>query len=111
MSQNEAIRFLTALRNDPNLRAAYRDRNLIQVVFHARDLGHEVTGEDLVKIVARLEYGVIVAKDQQPFDGRSRLWRSMWGRTYLDYVLDHVLSRFTDGELAELAEPVREVAG
>jgi hypothetical protein len=111
MSQNTAIQFLTAVRDGAALRAAYRDRNLLQVVFHARDLGYDLTAEDLVKAVARLEFQVIVEKDRQPFDGGSRLWRGMWGKTYLDYVVEHVLGRFSDAELRALFAPADAAAG
>jgi len=105
MSQTAAIQFLMDLRDTDALRVAYRTRNLLQVVFHARDLGYDVTAEDLAKTVARLEFGVVVDKDQQPFGGSSRLWRSMWGLAYLDYVVEYVLGRYSDDELRAVFVP------
>ncbi|MER6944255.1 Nif11-like leader peptide family natural product precursor [Nonomuraea sp. NPDC000554] len=100
MSQAEFVRFLQAARSSPDLLARYAPMSLPQLLFHARDDGFTFTAADASSVVGRLEAGVILDKDREPFDGSSGLWRHMWGTRYLDYLVDHVAARFTDEELS-----------
>jgi hypothetical protein len=102
MSTESFLRFLTATRDSPAMLARYNRRNLSQLLFHARNEGYEFTAEEVADVVGRLEASVILAKDGDPFDGSSRLWREMWGRCHLEYLVDHVLRRHTDDELRAL---------
>lgn len=109
MGQPEFLRFLRALRDDAALLAVYDARNLAQVIFHARDDGFAFTTADAEEVIGRLEYDLVTTKDGQPFDGGSDLWRNMWGRRYLGYLVDDVVRRYADDELvaaAGLAETV-----
>jgi hypothetical protein len=104
MAAAEFVRFLLAMRDKPQLLARYDEFSLPQLLFHAQNEGFTFEAEDAAAVVGRLEADVILGKDQQPFDGSSRLWRHMWGQRYLGYIVADVLSRFSDGELAALAE-------
>jgi len=64
--------------------ASYGPRNLPQLVFHAKNDGYDFTA------------------DGDAFDGSSRLWREMWGRFHLDYLVECCVSRHTDAELRAL---------
>ncbi|MFI9595358.1 hypothetical protein [Nonomuraea sp. NPDC052265] len=77
------------------------------MLFHASDEGFRFTAEELVSVVGALEIEVIVAKDGESVDGGSALWRHMWGRRYLDYLLDHVVARFDEEELRGFAADER----
>ena len=66
--------------------ARYNPRDLTQLVFHARNDGFDFTAEDVADVVGALEASVIVAKDGDPFDATSRLWRRMWGGYHLEYL-------------------------
>lgn len=103
MSQENFVKFLSSLRTEPALLEQYDRRNLSQLLFHARNEGFAFTVLDVEQVVGRLEASVIVDKDQQPFDGSSTLWRAMWGRRHLDYVVNHLVARHTDEELAAIA--------
>lgn len=107
MAKSEFVRFLGDLRENPQRRAEYSARNLSQLLFHASDEGFRFTAEELVSVVGALEIEVIVAKDGEPVDGGSTLWRHMWGRRYLDYLLDHVVARFGEEELRGFAADER----
>ncbi|MDP4506221.1 Nif11-like leader peptide family natural product precursor [Nonomuraea turcica] len=100
MSETEFVRFLESARSDPGLLARYSPMDLPQVLFHARNEGFAFTQADAERVIGRLEAGVIVDKDKEPFDGGSTLWRHMWGTRYLDYLVHHVVARFTDEELS-----------
>jgi hypothetical protein len=102
MSAAEFVRFLLVTREDPQLLARFDESSLPQLLFHAQNEGFKFGAEDIAAVVGKLEANVILGKDGQPFDGNSTLWRHMWGQRYLAYIVNDVLSRFSEGELAEL---------
>jgi Nif11 domain len=99
MSQENFMRFLSATGENPAMLARYNARNLSQLLFHAKNDGFEFTAEEMAEVVGKLEASVILNKDGDPFDGTSRLWRQMWGRYHLDYLVTQVLKRHTPEEL------------
>jgi hypothetical protein len=102
VTSKSALEFLLAARDDPAVRARYRARDLNQLVFHARNDGYDFTAADLAGVVGALEVNVIVAKDGDPVDATSRLWRRMWGAYHLDYLVDSVVRRHSDDELQDV---------
>jgi len=104
VSRKSVLEFLRAARDDPALRTRYDRRDLTQLVFHARNEGFDFTAENLADVAGALEASVIVAKDRDPFDASSRLWRQMWGAYHLQYLVDSVLSRHTDDELDAIVD-------
>ena len=103
MSHESFMAFLKSARDDRSLFARYDERNLEQIVFHARNEGYDFTNQEVAQVVGALEANVILTKDKNPFDGTSSLWRRMWGRRHLDYVVNDVLLRHSDDELNVLA--------
>ena len=103
MARKSFVEFLVAVRDSPAMLTRYDRRNLSQLLFHARNEGYDFTSAEVADVVAALEASVIVAKDGDPFDGTSRLWRQMWGQRHLAYVIDCVVRRHSDAELAEVA--------
>ncbi|MFO1156921.1 MAG: hypothetical protein U1E43_09210 [Rhodospirillales bacterium] len=55
-------------------------------------------------MAGRIEASIILSKDRDPYDGTARLWRQMWGRYHLGYLVEQV-RRHTDTELAALLAP------
>jgi len=102
MSHQSFLRFLLAVRDDPVLRARYDRRDLTRLMFHARNEGFDFTAEEMAFVAGTLEASVIVAKDGDPFDATSGLWRRMWGAYHLQYLVDSVVARHTDEELRTL---------
>jgi len=105
MSLATALDFLIAVRDRPAMLARYNQRNLAQLLFHAKGDGFDFTGGDLAEVAGRLEANVILVKDADSFSGSSRLWPRMWGLYHLDYLIRHALLRHTDDELRRLIEP------
>jgi hypothetical protein len=104
VSRESFLQFLRAARDDPALRDRYSPRDLTQLVFHARNDGFDFTAGDVEDVVGALEANVIVAKDGDPFDATSRLWRRMWGTYHLEYLIDSVVCRHSDDELRSLVD-------
>jgi hypothetical protein len=102
MSRQGFVDFLLAVRDDAALRARYDRRDLTRMTFHARNDGFDFTADEVASVAGALEASVIVAKDQDPFDASSGLWRRMWGAYHLQYLVESVVSRHTDDELRSL---------
>lgn len=99
MSEKSFLEFLVAVRDNGALLARYDQRNLAQLLFHARNEGFDFTATEVENVAGALEASVVLTKDEDPFDGTSRLWRHMWGSRHLEYLVEHVLARHTDEEL------------
>jgi hypothetical protein len=99
MSQKSFLEFLVAARDSTVTRTRYQQRNLAQLLFHARNEGFDFTTGDVSSVAGALEANVIVRLDADPFDGTSRLWRQMWGARHLEYLVEQVVRRHTDAEL------------
>lgn len=104
MSQESFLEFLSAARGSAAVLARYNRRNLSEVLFHAKNEGFDFTAEEAREVIGKLEANVILAKDQDPFDGTSRLWREQWGSRHLEYLVNRLLSRHTDDELRSLVD-------
>ena len=111
MSQESFLEFLSAAHTNAAVLARYNRRNLDEVLFHAKNEGFDFTADEVADVVGKLEANVILTKDRDPYDGTSRLWREMWGRRYLEYLVTRVVDRHTDEELRSLIEPQRQEAG
>jgi hypothetical protein len=99
MSQESFMQFLTGARDNTAMLTSYNQRNLSQLLFHAKNDGYDFTAEDMAAVAGKLEANVILNKDRDPFDGTSRLWRHMWGKCHLEYLVKHVAERHTNEEL------------
>ncbi|MEO7194909.1 MAG: hypothetical protein ABIZ05_08815 [Pseudonocardiaceae bacterium] len=104
MSQASFLEFLLSARRSAAVLARYNQRNLSELLFHAKNEGFDFTAEEVAEMIGKLEANVILTKDGDSYDGTSRLWREMWGRRHLEYLVDHVVDRHTDEELRSLIE-------
>ena len=111
MSQASILEFVLAARGNAAMVARYNQRNLSQLLFHAKNDGFDFTADELADVMGKLEANVILAKDVDPFDGTSRLWRNMWGAYHFDYLMNHVVKRHTDDELRSLIGANQSGAG
>lgn len=104
MSQESFLKFLSAVRDSPAVLTSYNQRNLSQLLFHAKNDGFDFTAGDVAEVAGKLEANVILTKDHDPFNGSSRLWREMWGKCHLEYLVNHVVKRHTGAELQSLVQ-------
>ena len=109
MSKESFLKFLLAARANPAMLARYDQRNLSQLLFHARSEGFDFTADDVADVAGPLEYTVITTKDHDPFDETSRLWREMWGQRHLGYLISKVVQRLSDDELQAIIAPPPKV--
>lgn len=104
VSQESFLEFLTAAHDSADVLARYNRRNLSELVYHAKNEGFDFTAWEAAEVRGKLETSVILTKDQDPYDGSSRLWREMWGKRHLEYLVNHVVPRHTDEELRSLVD-------
>lgn len=104
MSQKSFIEFLSAAHASAAVLARYNRRSLSELLFHVKNEGFDFTSEEVAEVIGKLEASVILTKDQDPYDGTSRLWQKMWGRRHLEYLVNHVVARHTDEELRSLID-------
>ncbi len=102
MSVADFTRFLARLSGDTDYLARYSRRNAAQLIFHAHNDGFTFSAGDISAVVGTLEAAVILEKDGEAIDGNSSLWRSMWGRTHLEYLVNAVVRRLSNEELSVL---------
>lgn len=109
MSLDGALSFFVAARDDAALLTRYDGRNLSQLLLHAKNDGFDFSAWDLAEVAGRIEASIILTKDRDPFDGSARLWRRMWGRNHLSYLVEQV-RRHSDSELRALIAPAQGAA-
>jgi hypothetical protein len=111
VSQASFLKFLSAARGSAAMQARYNRKNLSELLFHAKNDGFDFTAEEVAEVIGKFEANVILTKDQDPYDGTSQLWRTMWGRRHFDYLINHVVNRHTEEELWSLIKtPTQEIA-
>ena len=104
MSKQNVIDFFQAISLDSGLQEKFSVRSLAELLFHAKNLGYEFTREDLASVVGSMEETIILKKmEEETVGSRSNLWPKMWGKYHFKYVIEDVLSYFSEQELEELA--------
>ena len=106
MSRIQVVKFLRSCAADKALLQPFLSRSLPELLFHARALGYSFTGADLASVVGALEYHVITEKMKQPMDASSGLWRQMWGKPHLQYVVEELIMPLSEGEVEQVAAPM-----
>jgi hypothetical protein len=104
MSEKSFLEFLSAAHASAAVLARYNRRNLSELLFHAKSEGFDFTAKEAAEVIGKLEVNVILTKDQDPYDETSRLWREMWGRRRLEFLVNQVVARHTDDELRSLID-------
>jgi hypothetical protein len=74
-------------RADPALLSRYEGKPLPDLVLQARCDGYAFAPADLSGMIGEMEVWMIVTIAGEPIDASSNLWRKMWGRSRLDYVV------------------------
>lgn len=87
MSVAELDRFFALCASTPAVLARYEGMALPDLMFAARCDGFALQPGDFGALIGGMEVWRITVADGQAIDGESRLWRAMWGRSRLDYVV------------------------
>ncbi len=101
MSKENVVNFFRACTNDTTLLEKFEQKNLPEILLHAKSLGYSFTGEELAAVIGGMETQIIVEKMGEEIDANSSLWRRMWGKSRLQYVVEELLSAFSDAEIKQ----------
>jgi hypothetical protein len=75
-----------------NEKSLYRlsDRNLSELIFHAKALNFHFTVEEITAVLGSMEWHVITVIDKEELNAYSSLWPRMWGKSRLHYVIEEL---------------------
>lgn len=93
MFNQKVIDFLKDLTNNEEARQILRNKPKEEVLAFARNMGFEFPEKDFDDTIWGYEQQ-LAEKLNQNFDLSFGLWETMWGRNYLDYLIDNLISTY-----------------
>ncbi|MGL5925979.1 hypothetical protein [Chroococcidiopsis sp.] len=101
MSKESVIDFFRVCYRDTTLFAKFEQKNLPEVILHAKSLGYSFNGEELAEVIGGMEAQIITERMGEAIDANSSLWRRMWGKSRLQYVVEELFQTFSEAELKQ----------
>ncbi|MGK7879445.1 MAG: Nif11-like leader peptide family natural product precursor [Crocosphaera sp.] len=102
MAKIEVIKFLKAMVQDSNLKNQLKVKQKEDVLKEACQI-YSFTEKEFDDVVWDLE-GLLAQKRGENFDLNFSLWETMWGKYYLEFVVDNVVSCLSDQELEQVTK-------
>jgi hypothetical protein len=93
MFNQEVIDFLKDLTYNEEARRILRTKSKDEVLAFAHNMGFEFPENDFDDTIWGYEQQLAM-KLNQNFDLSFKLWETMWGRSYLDYLIDNLISTY-----------------
>jgi Nif11 domain len=100
MSVKAVFDFLRSTAGKPEIRARLRSLPKAEVLVHARKSGFDFTDAEFDDGVWGVEM-FLAERIGETFDLSFSLWETMWGKHYLDYLLDDVSDCLSEGMIAD----------
>jgi hypothetical protein len=104
MSKQQVLDFFAACAADEAMLERYSTKQLPSLLLHVRLAGYDISQKDLTDVIGAMEVDVIMQRMGEQIDGNSSLWRQMWGRPRLRYVIDGLYRTYGEDELAQFAD-------
>ena len=98
MAASDLLDFLGVLRSQRELLRDLNTRTKDEVCEIASRMGYSFTGADFDQTIWPLEIELATKRGEE-FGPHFSLWHLMWGRHYLEFVVDDVLPSFADADL------------
>jgi predicted ribosomally synthesized peptide with nif11-like leader len=98
MSKKEVTVFLNSLKHQSDLRDKLRTLPKQEVLKYAKESGYDFTEQEFDETVWGLEI-LLADKLGEIFDFNFSLWETMWGKYYLDYLIDNVIDCLSSAEI------------
>lgn len=89
MNNVNVFNFLKSLTHQSEFRAALRIKSKHEVLNYAREAGFDFSEKDFDDTIWEFEIE-LAGKLNEKFDLSFSLWETMWGRYYLDYLIDNL---------------------
>lgn len=98
MNNRLVFDFLRHLGREPGLVEELRSRDKTDVLARANRMGYGFPEKDFDDTIWGVE-GFLAEKIGEPFDPMFSLWGTMWGKYYLEYLVDNVGKMLTDADI------------
>lgn len=102
MAKTEVVKFLKVMAQDANLKDQLKVKLKDAVLHDARKI-YDFTEQEFDDVVWDLE-SLLAQKRGENFDLHFSLWETMWGKYYLEFVIDNVVSSLSDQDLEKVAQ-------
>jgi hypothetical protein len=102
MAKSEIIRFFGMLDNNPSELDRLSSRNRSEILFHSKSMGYDYSSNELAEVIGSMEWYIITKKDKEELNAYSSLWKKMWGKSRLDYLINVLYKSLNQNELEEI---------
>lgn len=89
MNNENVFHFLKSLTHQSEVRAALRIKPKTELLQYASEAGFDFSEKDFDDTIWEFEIE-LAGKLNEKFDLSFSLWETMWGRNYLDYLIDNL---------------------
>jgi len=91
MNNIQVINFLESLTHQVEVRADLRSKSKQEVLSYAAEKGFDFSEQDFDDTIWGFEIE-LAGQLNEKFDLSFSLWETMWGRYYLDYLIDNLVA-------------------
>jgi len=102
MSKLAVLDFLDFCSSHAETMERLSNRNLSELIFHAKALNFHFTIEELTAVLGSMEWHIITVIDQEELNAYSSLWFKMWAKSRLKYVVDELFLSLGKEEWSKL---------
>jgi hypothetical protein len=102
MAKLAVLDFLDFCSSNAETMERLSDRNLSELIFHAKALNFHFTVEELTAVLGSMEWHIITVIDQEELNAYSSLWSKMWAKSRLKYVVDELFLSLGKEEWSKL---------
>lgn len=99
MSKENVISLLNSCKKDANIFDKFNQKNLPEIILHAKNMGYSFTSEELAEIIGAMEAYIIMNRMGEEINANSSLWPKMWGKSRLEYIITELFNSFSESEL------------
>jgi hypothetical protein len=90
MAKEVVLKFLEYCSLDEKTKDRLSDRNLSELIFHAKALNFQFTVEELTAVLGSMEWYIITVIDKEELNAYSSLWSRMWGKSRFKYIIEEL---------------------
>ena len=101
MSKENVINFLHLCSENAEIVEKFYQKNLPEIILHAKSIGYSFSSEELAEIIGAMEAYIIMNRMGEEINANSSLWPKMWGKYRFQYILEELFNSFTEQELKQ----------
>lgn len=101
MAKTSAVDYLKTVAFHSSLQEKLRVKSKDEVMNHAKNMGYDFAENEFDDVVWELEM-FLAEKRGEKFDHTFSLWTTMWGKYYLQYVIDNVIGSLSDQDIEQV---------